>query len=59
MDGNKRGGVTVTAAFRKVNGYYLDLDDAGAFLFRTGLYESVRMLFTELETWLREHTLEG
>ena len=59
VDGNKRVAVTVTAAFLKVNGYRLEFDDADAFLFLTGLYESGRMRFAELETWLRQHTLEG
>ena len=59
MDGNKRVAVTVTAAFLKVNGYRLEFDDADAFLFLTGLYESGRMRFAELETWLRQHTVEG
>ena len=59
VDGNKRVAVTVTAAFLKVNGYRLEFDDADAFLFLTGLYESGQMRFAELETWLRQHTVEG
>jgi death-on-curing protein len=59
VDGNKRVAVTVTAAFLKVNGFRLTFDDADAFLFLSGLYESGRMRFVELETWLRQHTMEG
>jgi death-on-curing protein len=59
VDGNKRVAVTVTAAFLKVNGYRLEFDDADAFLFLIGLYESGRMRFAELETWLRRHAVEG
>jgi death-on-curing protein len=59
LDGNKRVAVTVTAAFLKVNGYCLEFDDADAFGFLIGLYESGRMRFAELETWLRRHTVEG
>jgi len=59
LDGNKRVAVTVTAAFLKVNGYRLDFDDAEAFLFLTGLYESGRLRYAELEGWLRQHAVEG
>lgn len=55
VDGNKRVAVTVTAAFLKVNGYVLEFDDLDAFVFLIGLYESGRMRFTELDTWLRLH----
>jgi death on curing protein len=55
LDGNKRVAVTVTAAFLKVNGYRLEFDDVDAFTFLIGLYESGRMRFAELETWLRQH----
>jgi death on curing protein len=58
VDGNKRVAVTVTAAFLKVNGYRLEFDDADAFSFLSGLYESSRMRLAELETWLRHHTVE-
>jgi death-on-curing protein len=55
IDGNKRVAVTVTAAFLRVNGVGLSFTDENAFAFLTGLYESGRMRFTELETWLRTH----
>jgi len=55
VDGNKRVAVTVMAAFLRVNGYRLAFDDLAAFSFLTGLYESGRMRFGELEKWLREH----
>ena len=60
VDGNKRGAVTVTAAFLKVNGYVMEFDDLQAFTFLIGLYQSGQMRFVELEKWLRQHvTLAG
>jgi len=56
IDGNKRAAVTVTAAFLRVNGYRLKFDDEAAFDFLIGLYESGRFRYTDLESWLREHT---
>jgi death on curing protein len=55
LDGNKRVAVTVTAAFLTVNGYRLEFSDEDAFSFLIGLYETGRMRFVELETWLRQH----
>ena len=57
VDGNKRVAVTVTAAFLKVNGYRLDFDDTEVFSFLVGLYETSRLRFMELETWLRQHAV--
>jgi death on curing protein len=56
VDGNKRLAVTVTAAFLKVNGYRLEFDDVEAFSFLSGLYQTARMRFAELDNWLRTHT---
>ena len=56
IDGNKRIALTMTAAFLKVNGIRLVFNDAEAFAFLLGLYESGRMCFDELEQWLRLHT---
>jgi len=58
VDGNKRVAVTVTAAFLRVNGYRLDFDDVEAFSFLVGLYETGTLRFSELERWLREHTVK-
>jgi death on curing protein len=55
VDGNKRVAVTATAAFLKVNGYDLAFDDLEAYEFLIGLYETGRMRFAELESWLRIH----
>jgi death-on-curing protein len=55
LDGNKRVAVTVMAAFLKVNGYKLEFDDLKAYAFLINLYESGRMRFQELESWLRRH----
>jgi death-on-curing protein len=57
IDGNKRVAVTVTAAFLRVNGYRLNFDDADAYAFLLGLYESGRFRFNELENWLRNHAI--
>ncbi len=59
IDGNKRTAVTVTAAFLKVNGYRLEFDDRQAFAFLMNLYETGRMRFPEIETWLRQHAEAG
>lgn len=56
IDGNKRVAVTVTAAFLQVNGYRLAFDDATAFQFLIGLYETGTFRFAELDEWLRAHT---
>lgn len=57
VDGNKRVAVTVTAAFLRVNGNRLGFDDVEAFSFLVGLYETGTLRFSELERWLREHTV--
>jgi len=57
VDGNKRVAVTVTAAFLRVNGYRLEFDDIEAFSFLVDLYETGRLRFKELETWLRRHAV--
>ena len=56
MDGNKRVAITVSAAFLRVNGFRLDFDDLEAYEFLIGLYETGRLRFVELESWLRSHT---
>ena len=55
LDGNKRVAVTVMAAFLKINGYKLEFDDLEAYTFLINLYESGRMRFQELDSWLRRH----
>ncbi len=50
--------MTVTTAFLKVNGCTVEFDDLEAFSFLIGLYESNRMRFAELDTWLRQHARE-
>ena len=57
IDGNKRVGITVTAAFLRVNRYRLDFDDVAAFSFLIALYETRRMRFDELDAWLRLHVI--
>jgi death on curing protein len=55
VDGNKRVAVTVTAAFLRMNGYRLEFDDAEAFQFLIGLYETGMLRFSQLEKWLRQY----
>lgn len=55
IDGNKRVAATVMAAFLRVNGCRLEFDDLAAFSFLIGLYETGRMRFDELDTWLRNN----
>jgi death-on-curing protein len=57
VDGNKRTAVTVTAAFLTANGYFLKFNDADAFSFLNGLYETGRVGFQELDRWLRQHAV--
>jgi death-on-curing protein len=57
VDGNKRVAVTVNGRFLEVNGCRLEFDDIEAFSFLVGLYETRRLRFKELETWLRAHTV--
>jgi len=47
----------VTAAFLKVNVHRLDFDGVEAFSFLVGLYETGTLRFSELERWLRKHTV--
>ena len=47
---NKRVAVTTIAAFLRLNGYALVLEDPGAYRFLIGLYETGRMRFAELDS---------
>ncbi|MCX6620231.1 MAG: type II toxin-antitoxin system death-on-curing family toxin [Acidobacteria bacterium] len=58
VDGNKRVAVTVTAAFLKMNGYGLDFNDLELYKFLIDLYETGRMRFAELESWLRARAVD-
>jgi death-on-curing protein len=55
VDGNKRVAVTMMAAFLRVNGCRLEFNDADAFSFLLGLYETGRLRFEELDHWIRRH----
>ncbi len=55
IDGNKRVAFTLTAAFLKVNGYKLEFDDLDAYSFLSDLYNTGRMRFAELDSWIRRH----
>jgi death on curing protein len=53
IDGNKRTAITVTAAFLRVNGYQLELDDREAYDFIVALYQEGQFRFSRLHPWLR------
>ncbi len=55
IDGNKRIGITITAAFLRVNGYRLSFDDPATYESMMTLYESGLFRYAELEYRLREH----
>jgi death on curing protein len=55
VDGNKRVAITVTAAFLRVNGYRLQLDDLTAYAFLIELYETNEFRFDRLVEWLKQH----
>lgn len=57
VDGNKRVALTMTAAFLRVNGYRLQINETDAYWFLIGLYQTGRMRFEELDQWLRQHTV--
>ena len=55
VDGNKRTALTVAAAFLRVNGYRLEIEDAEAYEFLMRLYRPDEFGFDRLEEWLRTH----
>lgn len=55
IDGNKRIAVTASFTFLMINGYETLFDDDKAFEFITGLLESNRFSFSNLEPWIREN----
>jgi death-on-curing protein len=57
IDGNKRVAITVAAAFLRVNGVRVEFNDTAAYAFLIQLYETGRMKFQELDSWLRDHIL--
>ena len=59
VDGNKRTAIAVTAAFLRVNGYRLRLNDLEAYQFLIRLYETEQFRFERLEPWLRAHASKG
>jgi prophage maintenance system killer protein len=52
---NKRVAITVAAAFLRTNGFKLRFNDLEAYEFLIGLYETKRLRFDELDSWLRAH----
>lgn len=56
VDGNKRVAISVTAAFLRINGFWLRLDDLAAYTFLIELYETNNFRFERLAEWLRRHT---
>lgn len=59
IDGNKRTAIAVTAAFLRVNGYRLEIEDLEAWSFMMALYEEGQFTFERLEPWLRKHIRRG
>lgn len=55
IDGNKRTAVVVVAAFLRVNGYVLELNDMEAYSSLMGLVETDRFSFESLDPWLRAY----
>lgn len=56
IDGNKRTAFVVTAAFLRVNGFRLNIDDVDAYRFLMQLYENNLFNWQWLEPWLRQHS---
>jgi death on curing protein len=56
IDGNKRTAVTVAAAFLRLNGYVLELEDDEAYRFIAHLYDTGDFRFGRIEAWLRTHS---
>ncbi len=55
VDGNKRVTFFATAAFLRLNGWYIDCDSREAHSFFMGLFETNSFRFDELKSWLEEH----
>lgn len=55
LDGNKRTAVAAAAAFLRMNGKELVIDDLAAYQWLIERYESGTMKKAAIETWLREH----
>lgn len=54
VDGNKRTAMAVTAAFLRMNGFRLEIEDIEAYQFLIQLYDNNQFRFDRLEPWLRQ-----
>lgn len=55
IDGNKRVAFFATAAFLRLNGWFIDCDSREAYAFFMRLFDTNSFRFAELKVWLEEH----
>ena len=58
IDGNKRVAFFVTAAFLRLNGWFIDCDSREAYTYFMQLFDTNSFRFAELKVWLEEHVRE-
>ena len=58
IDGNKRVAFFVTAAFLRLNGWFIDCDSREAYTHFMQLFDTNSFRFAELKVWLEEHVRE-
>lgn len=55
VDGNKRVAFACVAAFLRVNGHVLKIDDEKTYAFFIDLFDKGQFRYEQLEPWIREH----
>ena len=55
IDGNKRVAFFATAAFLRLNGWFIDCDSREAYAYFMQLFDTNSFRFAELNVWLEEH----
>ena len=55
VDGNKRAAFFVTAAFVRLNGYFIDCDSRESYDHFMTLFENDSFRYAELRAWLETH----
>ena len=55
IDGNKRVAFFATAAFLRLNGWFIDCDSREAYAFFMQLFDTSSFRFAELKVWLEQH----
>ena len=58
IDGNKRVAFFVTAAFLRLNGWFIDCDSREAYTYFMQLFDTNSFRFAELKVWLEGHVRE-